>query len=214
MRFKTTVAIVVAAMAVASTQVAWAAPVKKADSDGKPPAKWDQAKPQVKGHSDKAPETAGGTGDGKNSISFSAFDDGDIIVVLGTSTGHAGEWDDAYHYSDRSACVWSANTTPGNDVLREAAIKYRAYDRAYGLWVPSVSAANRAKARSYCRSQNGEPYLISSSKTDQSRWYCSKLAWSSYKYTAGVDLDGDGGYWVWPVDLINDSQTALFVSAS
>jgi hypothetical protein len=25
-----------------------------------------------------------------------------------------------------------------------------------------------------------------------------------------VDLDADGGYWVWPVDLVNDSQTSVF----
>jgi len=214
MRNKTVATCVVFALTVLTAQVAMAGPTKNVGTKGEVPAKWDLAKPRLERHTDKAPETAGGAGDGQNSISFAAFDSGDIIVVLGTATGHAGEWDDAYHYTDRSACVWSANTTPGNDVLREAAIKYRAYDRAYGLWVPSVSAANRAKARSYCRAQEGERYDISSSKTNQSLWYCSKLAWASYKYSAGVDLDADGGYWVWPVDLVNDSQTSVFASAT
>lgn len=189
---------------------AGAAPAKHRSSDGTVPAKWDMLKPAVGPHEDCAPLSAGGNGDGRNSISFSEFEDGDIVVVLGTATGHAGEWDDYYHVTDNSACVWSANTTPSNDVLREAPVKYRAYDEAYGLWVPSVSVTNRVRARNYCRAQKGEVYDIGSAKTNQSRWYCSKLAWASYKYTVNLDLDGDGGYWVWPVDLVTDPSTSVF----
>ncbi len=198
-------------VAMALPAVASAAPVKRADANGAVPPKWDQPKPDIKAHADEQPITAGGNGDGHNNIQFGAFEDGDIIVVLGTATGHAGEWDDYYHITDSSYCVWSANTLPGNDVLREAAVKYRTYDEAYGLWVPSVTLTNRVRARNYCRAQNNEPYNISSSKSDQTQWYCSKLVWGSYRYTVSLDLDADGGYWVWPVDLINDPATSVFV---
>ena len=29
-------------------------------------------------------------------------------------------------------------------------------------------------------------------------------------HQTGVDLDADGGFWVWPVDLVNSSRTSLF----
>lgn len=190
---------------------ALAVPVKKQVSpDGSVPAQWRLPKPPIKTHPDTAPTSAGGDGTGVNAISFTAFDNGDIIVTQGGATGHAGEFDDDRHVTDTSYCVWSANVKPVSAVQRETPVKYRAYDQAFGLWVPSVSAYTRTRARNYCAAQNGEPYDITSSKSDQSRWYCSKLVWASYRYMGGVDLDSDGGYWVWPVDLVNDSQTSLF----
>lgn len=192
-----------------------AAAGKFVNTDGSVPAQFDLAKPDVVRHPDTAPSTAGGNGDGSNTLSFSLFEDGDFCVVLGTATGHAGEWDAAY---DRNSlndyCIWSANVSPRNGVQREQPAKYRAYDVAFGGWVPSVSAAKRAAARAYCRAQNGEPYDIVSAKSDTARWYCSKLVWSSYRAAAGIDLDADSGYWVWPVDLVNDSQTAIFAAAN
>lgn len=150
------------------------------------------------------------SGDGKNNISFANFINGDIIVGLGTPTGHAGEWDASkYDPSNlNQKCIWTADTKPLNGVQLDPPIRYRNnYDEAYGLYVP---LANGDRARDYCKVQNGEPYSIISSKTDQTKWYCSKLCWASYYWTAGKDLDADGGYWVWPVDLINDSETVCF----
>jgi len=162
-------------------------------------------------------------GDGTNNISFASFTSGDIICVnatsfSATSPGHTGEWD-GYYYSSSNLdkpCIWSAQKTL-NKVLLEPPSKYHNYDVAYGLWVPSLSYYVRSNARNYCRNQSGEPYYIYSSKTDQTRWYCSKLAWASFYYnvngtheSADPDLDADGGYWVWPVDLINDSQVSIF----
>lgn len=191
-----------------------AVPQKRPNPNGSVPARWDLPKPPVTRHADTAPKSAGGNGDGTNTLSFASFETGDMVVVGGTLTGHAGEWDSTYSRgSIYDNCIWSANTQPANGVQREAPRKYRAYDYAYGIWVPTASAAARANARSYCRSQLGEPYDISSAKSDQSRWYCSKLCWSSYRYTAGLDLDGDGGFWVWPIDLVNDAQSSLFASA-
>lgn len=185
-------------------------PNKGVGRDGEVPAKWDLPKPRAKVHPDDAPASAGGDGTGYNRLSFSAFDTGDIVVTQGGATGHAGEFDDARHFSDSSYCVWSANVKPVSSVQRETPLKYRSYDQAFGLWVPCVAQTVRNRALGYCAAQNGEPYSITSSKSDQSKWYCSKLVWASYRFIAGLDLDADGGYWVWPIDLINDSQTSLF----
>lgn len=189
--------------------------VKRLAADGSVPARWSLSKPPVAAHPDTAPVTASGIGDGSNTISFTSFDDGDMIVVLGTPTGHAGCWSDALYNTAaglRSYCVWSANTKPANGVQREQPLQYRAYDRAYGLWVPTKASYGRAVI-GYCAAQAGEPYDILSSKTNYARWYCSKLPWVAWKVKTGLDLDGDGGYWIWPVDLVNDDQTAVFAKS-
>ncbi|MDY0340600.1 MAG: hypothetical protein RBS17_05260 [Coriobacteriia bacterium] len=190
---------------------------KRARDDGTAPAQWDLPKPEVVPHEDVAPPGAGGIGgDGVNRLSFTSFDTGDIIVVLGTTFGHAGCWSDELYSSTRgvySYCIWSANTKPANGVQLEQPVKYRAYDRAYGLWVPSRPTSGQGVI-GYCSLQRGEPYNIASSKTDYRRWYCSKLPWVAWKLKAGVDLDADGGYWVWPVDLVNDAQTSIFAKSS
>jgi hypothetical protein len=149
--------------------------------------------------------------DGRNGVSFGSFQDGDMIVVLSPSslTGHAGLFDRRYYTSIYAFAVWSANVTPVNGVQREQCLKFRAYDRAYGLWVPSESN-HRVAARDFASRQVGKPYNILGAKTDLRSFYCSKLAWASWRYTAGVDLDADRGYWVWPVDLVNSPLTRVF----
>ncbi len=37
---------------------------------------------------------------------------------------------------------------------------------------------------------------------DNSHWYCSLLAWQAVYYVKGIDLDPNGGYMVYPNDLI------------
>lgn len=185
-------------------------PIKKVLKDGSIPAKWNLPKPKVKPHEDVPPPSAGGDGDGTNNISFDDFESGDIIVVTGTVTGHAGEFDWVYYSDLNSYCIWSANTEPENGVQLEQPSKYRGYDEAFGLWVPSLSYSQRLAARDYCREQDGEPYELTSLKTTETDWYCSKLCWASYWFTAGKDLDADGGLYVWPIDLVNDGDTALF----
>lgn len=167
------------------------------------------AKPPVTVHADQAPLLKGGSG--SNSISFGAFDDGDIVVVLDPAslTGHAGLFDSRFYSDIRSYAVLSANMSPANGVQREQCLKYRASDHAWGLWVPGQTSHGVA-ARNFAYKQMGKPYNIFASKTDLSSFYCSKLAWAAWRYTAGVDLDADGGYWVWPVDLVNSSRTRVF----
>lgn len=206
---------IVLSLVLATPAVGAAAPKKRLDPDGSVPAEWNLTKPPAQPHPDTPPTDAGSPGDGHNAISFGSFDDGDIIVGLGDSvTGHAGEWDDYYyHGSAYDNAVWSALKST-NSVLREDAVHFRSYDRAYGLWVPSVSASTRVTTRNYCRGQAGEPYDITSSKSNTAEWYCSKLPWAAYKYRAYVDLDANGGYYVWPADLLNDPSTYVFTSSN
>lgn len=200
--------------------------VKQLNPDGSVPAQWNLPKPKFQPHPDVAPdeETHQKTdatgiietsaGDGRNYLSFSSFRSGDIAVGLGNSaTGHAGEWDSSRYNGNISTsyCIWSALKNVGR-VTTQRPVDFRNYyDRGYGLWVPSVSSYLRTVAKNYCAAQNGEPYVLYSSKSNTSAWYCSKLCWASYKYTsANKDLDADGGYWVWPVDLVNDNNISIF----
>lgn len=203
------VAIMLAGMLFPAAALAAERRVKSAGPDGRIPAKLNLAKAKKTPHPDVAPPSASGSGDGYNSMSFTAFDSGDIVVVLGTSTGHAGVFDRARYVSLNSYAVLSANTSPKNGVQYETCVKYRGYNEAYGLWVPSRDAYG-SSVRYYCRAQLTKPYNIMSSKTDERSWYCSKLAWAGWYRRTGLDLDGDGGYWVWPIDLVNANATYSF----
>lgn len=152
-----------------------------------------------------------GGGGGSNSISFASFDSGDIVVVLDPTsvTGHAGIFDRRYYTDIRSYAVISANVAPVDGVQREQCLKYRTYDHAYGLWVPS-QANHGTAARDYAYRQMGKPYSVFAAKTDLRSFYCSKLAWVAWRNTSGLDLDADGGFWVWPVDLVNSRYTTVF----
>jgi hypothetical protein len=202
-------AAILAGMLLPATALAGERSAKSVGADGRVPAKWNLAKPEKKPHADVAPPSASGSGDGYNSMSFTNFDSGDIVVVLGTSTGHAGVFDRARYVSLSSYAVLSANTTPKNGVQYETCVKYRRYDEAYGLWVPARDAYGSA-VRYYCRSQLNKPYNLMAAKTDEKSFYCSKLAWVGWYRCTGLDLDGDGGYWVWPIDLVNASATYAF----
>lgn len=193
--------------------------IKRLNKDGTVPDKWNLPKPKAVPHPDVPPESAGVSasviGDGQNSISFTTFSTGNPIVGLGTPTGHAGEWDASKYNGLDVNCIWSALKDPDNRVQLEAPRKYRSYDEAYGLWVYGATTAQRVAAKDYCAAQNGEPYIITSLKNNQSAWYCSKLVWASWKYTAAnKDLDGDGGLYVWPVDLVNDNDTMIHTYSS
>jgi hypothetical protein len=164
---------------------------------------------------DEPPDEAGTTGDGSNDLSFRSFRDGDVVVAIESwSVGHAGIWDARYAQGDYSSCVWSAVKSSPGCVVREAPARYRTYDRAFGLYVPGLSTQTLAAARSYCAAQSGKPYDISASKSDESRWYCSKLVWAGYSRKASRDIDANGGYWVSPSDIYSDSDTRVFASGN
>jgi cell wall-associated NlpC family hydrolase len=147
---------------------------------------------------------------GTNSISFTSLTDGDIVVVTDPNyfTGHAGLFDRSHYSGILSYAMLSANVQPYNGVQYEKCAKYRLNDRAYALRVPQ-EFGHRIAVRDWASRQLGKPYSVLATKTDLSSFYCSKLAWAAYRYVSGVDLDADGGFWVWPIDLVNSRYTAL-----
>ena len=152
----------------------------------------------------------GGGSTESNSMSFTALTTGDIIVVSDPTslTGHAGLFDRSRYVSIQSSAVLSANVTPVSGVQVEKCAKYRLYDRAWGLRVPR-EYAHRVGVRDFAARQLGKPYSVAASKTDLTSFYCSKLAWAAYRFVTGIDLDADGGLWVWPVDLLNSTYTSV-----
>ena len=153
---------------------------------------------------------SGGGSGGSNSIAFASLYDSDIVVVLDPSsiTGHAGLFDRSHYTGISSYSVLSANMTPVRGVQYEKCAKYRLYEWAYALRVPT-EVGHRVAVRNYAARQLGKPYSIATSKTDLNSFYCSKLAWVAYRNVTGVDLDGDGGFWVWPIDLILSDYTSV-----
>ena len=151
---------------------------------------------------------------GGNALPITGFADGDLILGFNAwSVGHSGIMDATRGIALTSSCIWSAvKETPGC-VLLEKPSKYRGYDWAYGLWVPKALATQRTSARRFCSAQIGERYNLFSAKWDHTQWYCSKLPWAGYSQRAYKDLDANGGYWVTPADLYNDSDTRVFAAA-
>jgi len=154
--------------------------------------------------------SGGGVSGGTNLISFASLSTGDMVVVLDPTslTGHAGLFDRNRYYSITSYAVVSANVAPVSGVQIEKCAKYRLYDRAYALRVPQ-EYAHRNAVRDYALRQLGKPYSLVATKTDIRSFYCSKLPWAAYRFVTGVDLDANGGIWVWPVDLLNSRYTSI-----
>lgn len=75
----------------------------------------------------------------------------------------------------------------------------------YALWYSGISSSQRLAIVNYMKAQDGEDYNLSSSKTNTSQWYCSKLQWKAYKEVLNIDIDNNGGPFVSPNDIKNSS---------
>jgi hypothetical protein len=49
------------------------------------------------------------------------------------------------------------------------------------------------------------PICSTSSWADGNTWYCSLLVWQAYLFATGVDIDSNGGIFVFPNDVINSA---------
>lgn len=87
------------------------------------------------------------------------------------------------------------------------------YREVAGFFASSANTTERVVAVQYLRDQIGEPYLWDSSKTAYSKWYCSKLPYVAYEKKADLNIDTDGGYWVFPDDIAEDNDMDLFMSS-
>lgn len=73
------------------------------------------------------------------------------------------------------------------------------------------SRAKRQKAGRYAdiryKNRSYNYVFFSNKKSDKGRLNCSQLVWFAYKRAAGIDLDGDGGPGVYPVDIRDSPKT-------
>lgn len=152
-----------------------------------------------------------------HSIDWSDWDYADVIVGNGPSSGSSnsvpyGYYRHAATYDGRSEDF--INAMPDEGVYRETQNFWETeYREVAGFFASSANTTERVVAVQYLRDQIGEPYLWDSSKTTYSKWYCSKLPYVAYEKKADLNIDTDGGYWVFPDDIAEDNDMDLFMSS-
>lgn len=76
-----------------------------------------------------------------------------------------------------------------------------------GAVLYSVMTAQTNRNKAAARANNnyiGRGYninFITSNKHESGDMNCSQLVWAAYDFSVGIDLDGNGGSYVWPYDL-------------
>ncbi|GMQ63595.1 hypothetical protein [Vallitalea maricola] len=165
------------------------------------------------------------SGDG-NSFSVSALESGEIVlpdlygVCIQGLINHAAIYDESRYYDNSSACFLSANNDDNQNGLGysyvgvgyESPDYYRdAFDQVHCCYVKNhdsdeQSALDKAQAEANV----GEDYSLKTLKSNTSKWYCSKVVWYGYKHGADVDIDYDGGPFVFPVDIYNDGDIVVW----
>lgn len=51
------------------------------------------------------------------------------------------------------------------------------------------------------------PFSFMTDRWNNQEWYCSKVVFRAYHDAAGINLDADGGYWIYPGDIRWDLDT-------
>ncbi|QAA21829.1 YiiX/YebB-like N1pC/P60 family cysteine hydrolase [Sporolactobacillus terrae] len=77
------------------------------------------------------------------------------------------------------------------------------------FYILHAGAQRYTAAQSYAYSKRRKPYSLLVSKGDKSAYYCSQLVWQSWR-PQRFNLDSNGGFFVTPADLENDSQTVQY----
>lgn len=132
----------------------------------------------------------------------------------GRSFDHVGLVDVDKKSGDKSIIDANLKDDDGrpNGVYRENDIQYwaRNYDRVDAYYYTGLhNSDSHYKIRKYivgfANSEIGKSYDIASSKkksySKSDTYYCSLLIWKAYIVAIGVDLDADGGLFVFPRDI-------------
>ncbi|GIM44687.1 hypothetical protein DNHGIG_02360 [Collibacillus ludicampi] len=174
-------------------------------------SEWDQ---WIKKHPDPLAKNGGVTSSViPASITLGPLVNGDII--LGASPTNGSKSSVPYGYFRHAAMYDSGNgnfisAMPGIGVYRETTSFWsNGYNVVRNMYVTNASYTQRQSVVQNAAAHIGEPYNFGSSKTDISSWYCSKLPWFEYNKWASIDIDANGGYWVTPDDIYNDSDVTL-----
>lgn len=97
-------------------------------------------------------------------------------------------------------------STNGTDVWAFASMNARSL-----MWLnSSMSSAQITNICNYQKNQVGKPYSLLGGKYDDTKFYCSKLQWLAYYIYRGVDIDYDGGTYVYPRDILLSSNIAAY----
>ncbi|WP_067779149.1 hypothetical protein [Actinomyces vulturis] len=117
--------------------------------------------------------------------------------------GHVGIYGDTYWVVEASGPEWKSdwyyNTTinvmPGANLLEV-----------------NTTQGKRDKAADYAyKNLRHRPYnlIFWNNKKDNGSLNCSQLVWLAYSKGAGIDLDGNGGKGVYPIDIFTSSKTRV-----
>lgn len=76
------------------------------------------------------------------------------------------------------------------------------------------SVESSKRAADWARGEHGNGYtlnLFSGNKKMErtGETNCSRLVWASYKHQ-GIDLDSDGGHFVWPIDIAKSEHVSTY----
>ncbi|HDR7518063.1 TPA: septation ring formation regulator EzrA [Bacillus mobilis] len=143
---------------------------------------------------------------------------GDVLVSYEINSGSSsiGVGHTAIVSKDSSRTIesfaksWSPT---GKDGVQYYPNTWKGRSKVYGLWVKGANNTKYLNAASYAQGQIGKGYnwsFFDKNRTD--KFYCSQLAWRSWK-NQGIDIDNVT--WdtvVTPMELVKSSNTTIFYS--
>ena len=138
-------------------------------------------------------------------------DPGDVLVTLDAKTsgwnhGHAG-----IVVSRKKSNKFTVEAFPEKGVGYHANDWKSRYKTVKGLHVKGAKAKHYNGAQKWAQAQVGKPYSLTAGKNQTSKYYCSLLVWKAWRLQ-GWDIDHDGGYYVFPIDILKDAHTVAFYS--
>ncbi len=138
-----------------------------------------------------------GNGDGTNDLDLSILEPGDIVLVRGGDgiIPITGDWDHAILYAGDGKVVESV---ADGGVRKIDASVIHGSEQA-GAFRVDAPASIRQGAVDFAENQIGDDYSFrwlrwpGEAKEEADAWYCTELAWASYK-NQGVNINANSGY--------------------
>ncbi|WP_458123237.1 hypothetical protein [Paenibacillus sp. Z3-2] len=116
--------------------------------------------------------------------------------TLGLPHGHIGM------YYTKTTIIEAANP---NDGVRSASVANRKVSSGSRIMSTTVTTITKDEAAAnWAYGKKGNSYnnnFVSNRSCDGSKFNCSQLVWCAFKQAANIDLDKDGGWGVYPVDI-------------
>ncbi len=153
-----------------------------------------------------------------NELDLEKLQKGDIVLVSGSSFSKIipGRWTHAMMYIGDGRIIES---NQNGVVINDAKSIYDSEKAA--IFRVDVSDEIKNEAVNFALKQEGKPYDVGwvTKQVHGESYYCSELAWASYK-TQGIEIDEDPG-WSWtytygvaPTELADDDRTTRIAYSS